>query len=141
MPTGPRAAAPAPREPRAYTPRHLAKKILSSRAALEGERKQVTVAFADVKGLMELAEALDPEEWHRILERFFEILPDGVHPFEGTVNQYTDDGIMALLHVAGGVDCLMGHGSLSRRLAGGDEAGHAGVDKIVLLGTDSRKAR
>jgi class 3 adenylate cyclase/tetratricopeptide (TPR) repeat protein len=56
----------------------------------------VTVLFADVKGSMELAEQLDPEEWHRILERFFEILTEGVHRFEGTVNQYTGDGIMAL---------------------------------------------
>ena len=52
--------------------------------------------FADVKGSMDLAEQLDPEEWHKILDRFFEILTDGVHRFEGTVNQYTGDGIMAL---------------------------------------------
>ncbi len=84
------------RTPRDYTPNHLADKILQSRSALEGERKQVTVLFADVKGSMELAEQLDPEQWHRILERFFEILADGVHRFEGTVNQYTGDGIMAL---------------------------------------------
>ncbi len=84
------------RSPRDYTPRHLADKILQSKSALEGERKQVTVLFADVKGSMELAEHLDPEEWHRILERFFEILTEGVHRFEGTVNQYTGDGIMAL---------------------------------------------
>jgi class 3 adenylate cyclase/tetratricopeptide (TPR) repeat protein len=84
------------REPRAYTPRHLADKILQSKSALEGERKQVTVLFADVKGSMELAEQVDPEEWHAILDRFFEILTDGVHRFEGTVNQYTGDGIMAL---------------------------------------------
>jgi len=63
---------------------------------MEGERKQVTVLFADVKGSMELAEALDPEHWHTILERLLEILADGVHRFEGTVNQYTGDGIMAL---------------------------------------------
>ena len=56
---------PPPREPRSYTPKHLAEKILTSRSALEGERKQVTVLFADVKGSMELAEQLDPEEWHR----------------------------------------------------------------------------
>src|SRR5262249_23358144 len=80
----------------AYTPKHLADKILTSRAALEGERKQVTVLFADVKGSMELAEQLDPEQWHTILDRFFAILTDGVHRFEGTVNQYTGDGIMAL---------------------------------------------
>jgi len=92
------AQAPTPqtRAPRDYTPRHLADKILQSKSALEGERKQVTVLFADVKGSMELAEQLDPEQWHRILERFFEILAEGVHRFEGTVNQYTGDGIMAL---------------------------------------------
>jgi class 3 adenylate cyclase len=56
----------------------------------------VTVLFADVKGSMDLAEQVDPEEWHRILNRFFQILTDGVHRFEGTVNQYTGDGIMAL---------------------------------------------
>jgi class 3 adenylate cyclase/tetratricopeptide (TPR) repeat protein len=82
--------------PASYTPKHLADKILTSRAALEGERKQVTVLFADVKGSMELAEQVDPEEWHRIMDRFFQILTDGVHRFEGTVNQYTGDGIMAL---------------------------------------------
>jgi class 3 adenylate cyclase len=82
--------------PHAYTPKHLADKILTSRAALEGERKQVTVLFADVKGSMELAEPLDPEDWHHIMDRFFAILTDGVHRFEGTVNQYTGDGIMAL---------------------------------------------
>jgi class 3 adenylate cyclase len=84
------------RDLRDYTPKHLADKILQSKSALEGERKQVTVLFADVKGSMELAGQLDPEEWHRILERFFEILTEGVHRFEGTVNQYTGDGIMAL---------------------------------------------
>ena len=90
------AVAPASLSPRAYTPKHLADKILQSKSALEGERKQVTVLFADVKGSMELAEQLDPEEWHTILDRFFAILTDGVHRFEGTVNQYTGDGIMAL---------------------------------------------
>src|SRR6059036_1623251 len=83
-------------DPRSYTPHHLAEKILTSRVALEGERKQVTVLFADVKGSMDLAEQVDPEEWHKILDRFFTILADGVHRFEGTVNQYTGDGIMAL---------------------------------------------
>ena len=87
---------PTPREPRTYTPKHLADKILQSKSALEGERKQVTVLFADVKGSMDLAEQLDPEAWHKILDRFFAILSDGVHRFEGTVNQYTGDGIMAL---------------------------------------------
>src|SRR5215467_4077788 len=94
----PVASAPPPRaaDPRSYTPKHLAEKILTSRSALEGERKQVTVLFADVKGSMDLAEQLDPEEWHTIMDRFFAILSEGVHRFEGTVNQYTGDGIMAL---------------------------------------------
>src|SRR6058998_3347642 len=90
------ASAESPRAPRDYTPKHLAEKILTSRAALEGERKQVTVLFADVKGSMDLAEQLDPEDWHRIMGRFFQLLAEGVHRFEGTVNQYTGDGIMAL---------------------------------------------
>src|SRR5216117_1362443 len=90
------ASAEPPRAPRDYTPRHLAEKILGSRHALEGERKQVTVLFADVKGSMDLAEQLDAEDWHRIMDRFFQLLAEGVHRFEGTVNQYTGDGIMAL---------------------------------------------
>ena len=79
-----------------YIPKHLADKILNSKAALEGERKQVTVLFADVKGSMDLAENVDPEQWRSILGGFFEILAEGIHRFEGTVNQYTGDGIMAL---------------------------------------------
>jgi hypothetical protein len=86
----------APPDPRAYTPKHLAEKILTSRSALEGERKQVTVLFADVQGSMALAEQVDPEEWHQIMDRFFAILSEGIHRFEGTVNQFTGDGIMAL---------------------------------------------
>jgi hypothetical protein len=81
---------------RSYTPRHLAEKILNSRSALEGERKQVTVLFADVKGSMQLAEQLDPEEWSKIMQRFFQILSDGVERFEGFVDKFTGDGIMAL---------------------------------------------
>jgi class 3 adenylate cyclase len=84
------------RSPRTYTPKHLADKILQSKSALEGERKQVTVLFADVKGSMELPGQLDPEAWHAILDRLFGILTDGVHRFEGTVNQYIGDGIMVL---------------------------------------------
>ncbi len=84
------------RAPRHYTPKHLADKILQSKSALEGERKQVTVMFADVKGSMELAEQVGAEPWHDILDRFFGILTEGVHRFEGSVNQYTGDGIMAL---------------------------------------------
>jgi len=85
-----------PPDPLSYTPKHLAEKILSSRSALEGERKQVTVLFADLKGSMDLGEKVDPEEWYRIMDRFFQILAEGVHRFEGTVNEYRGDGIMAL---------------------------------------------
>ena len=81
---------------RSHTPKHLADKILSSRTALEGERKQVTVLFADVKGSMELAEQLDPEAFSNIMQRFFRILSDGVERFEGFVAKFTGDGIMAL---------------------------------------------
>ena len=73
------------REPRTYTPKHLADKILQSKSALEGERKQVTVLFADIRGSMQLATQLDPERWHELLERYFAILTDAVHRFEGTV--------------------------------------------------------
>src|SRR5499426_3232380 len=83
-------------EPRSYTPRHLVEKILASRSALRGERKLVTVLFADVARSMELAERVDPEEWHRLLDRLFRILSAGIHRYEGTINQYTGDGVMAL---------------------------------------------
>ena len=68
----------------------------AERIEAEGERKQVTVLFADVKGSMDLAEQQDPEEWRRIMQRFFAILADGVHRFEGTVDKFTGDGIMAV---------------------------------------------
>ena len=91
--TDPRPLTP---DPHSYTPKHLVDKILQSRSALEGERKQVTVLFADVKGSLELAEQLDPEEWSAIMQRFFQILSDGVERFEGFVDKFTGDGIMAL---------------------------------------------
>ena len=84
------------RDARAYTPRHLIEKILTTKSALEGERKQVSVLFADLVDSMRLAEGLDAEEWHRILDRVFAILMRAVHRFEGTINQFTGDGVMAL---------------------------------------------
>ena len=95
----PPAAAPVheqERTPLAYTPRHLADKILTSRAALEGERRQVTVLFADVANFTTLAAQLDPEEVHTIIDHCFERITAEVHRFEGTINQYTGDGVMAL---------------------------------------------
>ena len=82
--------------PESYTPRHLAEKILTSRAALEGERKQVTVLFADLKGSMELLADRDPEEARKLLDPVLEHMMDAVHRYEGTVNQVMGDGIMAL---------------------------------------------
>jgi len=87
---------PKPASPPRETPKHLADKIRRSRLAVEGERKQVTVLFADVKGSMELAEALDPEAFSRIMSRFFAILTEGVKRFKGFVDKFTGDGIMAL---------------------------------------------
>src|SRR5215475_11740270 len=92
---GARTAAPPPTVA-AYSPKHLAEKILRSRSALEGERRQVTVLFGDIAGFTTLAEKLDPEEVHRIINRCFELITAEVHRFEGTINQYTGDGIMAL---------------------------------------------
>jgi len=82
--------------PEAYTPKHLAERILNSRAALEGERKQVTVLFADLKGSMELLADRDPEEARKLLDPVLERMMDAVHSYEGTVNQVMGDGIMAL---------------------------------------------
>jgi len=82
--------------PEAYTPRHLAEKILRSKSALEGERKQVTVLFADLKGSMELLADRDPEEARKILDPVLERMMDAVHRYEGTINQVMGDGIMAL---------------------------------------------
>jgi class 3 adenylate cyclase len=82
--------------PLAYTPPYLAEKILTSRSALEGERKQVTVLFADLKGSTELIEGLDPEEARRLLDPALHVMMDAVHRLEGTVNQVLGDGIMAL---------------------------------------------
>jgi class 3 adenylate cyclase/tetratricopeptide (TPR) repeat protein len=80
----------------AYTPPHLAEKIRMSKSVLEGERKQVTVLFADLKGSMELLADRDPEEARHILDPVLERLMAAVHRYEGTVNQVMGDGIMAL---------------------------------------------
>jgi class 3 adenylate cyclase len=84
------------RVPSASTPSHLAEKILVSRSALEGERKQVTVLFADLKGSMELLADRDPEEARQLLDPVLERMIEAVHRYEGTVNQVMGDGIMAL---------------------------------------------
>jgi class 3 adenylate cyclase/tetratricopeptide (TPR) repeat protein len=93
------AATPAPvqgQAPLTYTPPHLAEKILAARPALEGERKQVTVFFADIKDSTRLIEGLDPEAAQQLLDPAIHLMMDAAHRFEGTVNQVLGDGLMAL---------------------------------------------
>ena len=82
--------------PKSYTPRHLAERILTARTALEGERKQVTVLFVDIVESTQLAERLGPDAMHEVLDKVLRILADGVHRYDGTVNQFLGDGLMAL---------------------------------------------
>jgi class 3 adenylate cyclase/tetratricopeptide (TPR) repeat protein len=95
----PKPRATSVRTPDAFVPdvpSHLAEKILSGRAALEGERRQVTVLFGDIANYTALSEKLDPEEVHRIIQRCFGLVAAEIHRFEGTINQYGGDGFMAL---------------------------------------------
>ncbi|MEE8534742.1 MAG: adenylate/guanylate cyclase domain-containing protein, partial [Kiloniellales bacterium] len=89
---------PEPRfaSPQSYTPKHLAEAILTSRAAVEGERKQVTVLFADIKGSLALIEDRDPEQVQALLDTAIGAMMEAVHRYEGTVNKVLGDGIMAL---------------------------------------------
>ena len=82
--------------PESYTPKHLAEKILTSKSAMEGERKLVTVMFSDVSGFTAMSEKLDPEDVHGIMDRAFEVILSAVHRYEGTINQFLGDGVMAL---------------------------------------------
>jgi class 3 adenylate cyclase len=104
------------------TPPHLAEKIRRGRGALQGERKLVTVLFADVVHSMQLGEGIDAEEWHRVLDRYFQILAAGIHRFEGTINQFTGDGVMALFGAP------IAHEDHARRGC------HAALDLLAALG-------
>src|SRR5215467_2691922 len=95
MPSMP-APVPAAPAPETYLPSHLAEKIRAARPTLEGERKQVTVLFADIRGSTKLLEGLDPEEAQKIIDPVLHVMMDAVHRYEGTVNQVLGDGIMAL---------------------------------------------
>jgi class 3 adenylate cyclase/tetratricopeptide (TPR) repeat protein len=88
-------ASPSP-PPRSYTPRHLVERILTSRSTLEGERKQVTVLFCDIVESSGLAERLGPESMHQLLDRVLRLMAEAVHRYEGSVNQFLGDGLMAL---------------------------------------------
>ena len=83
-------------KPHSYTPKFLADKILTARSAIEGERKLVTVLFADVANYTSISEKLDPEEVHQLMDGCFKLLMDEIHRYEGTIDKFTGDGIMAL---------------------------------------------
>jgi class 3 adenylate cyclase/tetratricopeptide (TPR) repeat protein len=83
-------------EPQSYTPKFLADKILTTRGSIEGERKLVTVLFADVANYTSISEKLDPEEVHQIMDGCFKVLMDEIHRYEGTIDKFTGDGVMAL---------------------------------------------
>src|SRR5215831_5083134 len=92
----PAAAVVQAQAPLAYTPPYLVEKILTARSALEGERKQVTIFFADIKDSTRLIEGLDPEAAQQLLDPAIRLMMEAVHRFEGTINQVLGDGIMAL---------------------------------------------
>ena len=130
--------------PESYTPKHLAEKILTSKAALEGERKQVTVLFADLKGSMELLADRDPEEARKLLDPVLEHMMEAVHRYEGTVNQVMGDGIMALFgaplahedHAVRACYAALRMQELVKRYA--EEARHAhGVNVQIRVGLNS----
>src|ERR1700756_5015097 len=90
------AEAPARPSPNAYTPRHLSERILTSRSALEGERKQVTILFCDIVESTRLASGLDLETMHELMDKALRLMAEAVHRYQGTVNQFLGDGLMAL---------------------------------------------
>jgi predicted ATPase/class 3 adenylate cyclase len=139
------ASAPAPdpeREPLSYTPKHLAEKILTSRSALEGERKQVTVLFCDLANSTPIAERIGPEHMHTLLNRFFEVALNEVHRYEGTINQFLGDGFMALFgaplahedHARRGVLSAL---ALQRTLKEADLGRPYGVECAFRMGLNS----
>ena len=79
-----------------YTPKHLLEKIITTHSSIEGERKILTVLFADIANYTTLSEKLDPEEIHQIMDGCFKILSNEIHKYDGTINQFTGDGVMAL---------------------------------------------
>jgi len=121
--------------PQSYTPKHLAQKILTSKSALEGERKQVTVLFCDIVGSTALAERLGAEAMHGLLDEFFELALAEIHRYEGTINQFLGDGFMALFgapvahedHAQRGVLAAL---AIRRELR--DRHAHLGAGEIIV---------
>src|SRR5262245_59684733 len=132
------------RAPLAYTLPYLAEKILTSRGALEGERKQVTVLFADLKGSMELLAERDPEEARQLLDPVLDRMMAAVHQYEGTVNQVMGDGIMALFgaplahedhavracYAALRMQAAVGRQAAVRQSAAGGQGTHGGPSRV-----------
>ena len=83
-------------QPLSYTPKHLAEKILAARTTIEGERKQVTVLFADVKGFTSMSEKLDPEDVQTLISECLVFFTEEIHRYEGAIAQFLGDGVMAL---------------------------------------------
>jgi len=130
--------------PPTYTPRHLAEKILTSRGAIEGERKIVTVLFADVANFTALSEKLDPEEVHQLMDGCFKILMANIHRYEGTINQFTGDGVMALFGAPAALEDHAGracHAALAiqKAMAGYSEKirKDTGLDFAMRIGINS----
>src|SRR5262245_46806070 len=130
--------------PETYTPKYLAEKILTARSDLEGERKQVTVLFADIKGSTELIEGLDPEEARKLLDPALYAMMEAVHRYEGTVNQVLGDGIMALFgtavaHVDQGARACYGALAMQSALRRyGEQVRHShGLEMQIRVGLNS----
>jgi class 3 adenylate cyclase/tetratricopeptide (TPR) repeat protein len=131
-------------KPQSYTPKFLADKILTNRSAIEGERKLVTVIFADVANYTSMSEKLDPEEVHQIMDGCFKILMEEIHKYEGTINQFTGDGVMALFgapvahedHAQRACHAAL---SIQKAIAGyGEEVGkNSGVEFKLRIGLNS----
>ena len=126
--------------PRSYTPAHLAERILGSRSLLEGERKRVTILFADLKGSTELISNLDPEDARGLLDPPLESMMDAVHRFEGTVNRVQGDGLMAmfgapLAHEDHALRAC--HAAIEMRRAIGDMAPESAVPIELRVGLHS----
>src|SRR5215468_562492 len=130
------------REPLSYTPKHLAEKILTSRSALEGERKHVTVLFCDLANSTPIAERLGPEHMHSLLNRFFELALNEVHRYEGTINQFLGDGFMALFgapiaHEDHARRAVLAALALQRTLKEADLGAPHGVESAFRMGLNS----
>ena len=125
-------------------PRHLADKILTDRTALQGERRQVTVLFADLAGFTPMAERRDPEEVHRVLNHCFDLIAAEIHRFEGTINQYAGDGLMALFgapvaHEDAPRRAVHAALAIQRVLAGYSKSTekHAGPELVMRIGINT----